>query len=49
MYRIFFEDSDARFKTREQSLEFLNVLSSQDPSIKYTTKLKKLTQAPQFP
>ena len=40
MFKRLFDDSHAKSKTGEQSLEFLNILNSQDPSMQYTTELK---------
>ena len=34
-FKRFVDDSHARFNTREQSLQFLDILNSQDPSIQY--------------
>ena len=35
-FKRFVDDSHARFNNREQSLQFLDILNSQDPSIQYT-------------
>ena len=35
-----FDDSHARFNNREQSLLFLDILNSQDPSIQYTIEFE---------
>ena len=35
-FKRFVGDSHARFNNREQSLQFLDILNSQDPSIQYT-------------
>ena len=34
-FKRFVDDSHARFNNREQSLQFLDILNSQDPSIQY--------------
>ena len=34
-FKRFVDDSHARFNNREQSLQFLDILDSQDPSIQY--------------
>ena len=39
-FKRFVDDSHVRFKTREQSLKFLDILNSQDPSIQYTTEFE---------
>ena len=36
MFKRFVGDSHARIKTREQSLQFLDILNSQDPLTQYT-------------
>ena len=36
----FFDDSHPRFNNREQSLQFLDILNSQDPSIQYTIEFE---------
>ena len=36
----FVDDSHARFNNREQSLQFLDILNSQDPSIQYTIEFE---------
>ena len=36
MFKRFVDDSHARIKTREQSLQFLDILNSQDPLTQYT-------------
>ena len=35
-FKRFVDDIHARFNNREQSLQFLDILNSQDPSIQYT-------------
>ena len=39
-FKRFVDDSYARFNNREQSLQFLDILNSQDPSIQYTTEFE---------
>ena len=39
-FKRFADDSHARFNTREQSSHFLNMLISQDPSIRYTIEFE---------
>ena len=39
-FKRFVADSHARFNNREQSLQFLDILNSQDPSIQYTTEFE---------
>ena len=39
-FKRFVDDSHARFNNREQSLQFLDILNSQDPSIQYTTEFE---------
>ena len=39
-FKRFVDDSHARFSNREQSLQFLDILSSQDPSIQYTIEFE---------
>ena len=39
-FKRFADDSHARFNTREQSSQFLNMLNSQDPSIRYTIEFE---------
>ena len=39
-FKRFFDDSHARFNNREQSLQFLDILNSQDPSIQYTIEFE---------
>ena len=39
-FKRFLDDSYAKSNNREQSLQFLDVLDSQDPSIQYTTELE---------
>ena len=39
-FRRFVDDSHARFNTKEQSLQFLDILNSQDPSIQYTIEFE---------
>ena len=39
-FKRFVGDSHARFNNREQSLQFLDILSSQDPSIRYTIEFE---------
>ena len=39
-FKRFVSDNHARFNNREQSLQFLDILNSQDPSIQYTIKFK---------
>ena len=42
-FKRFVDDSHARFNNREQSLQFLDILNSQDPSIQYTTEFENET------
>ena len=39
-FKRFFDDIHARFNKREQSLQFLDILNCQDPSIQYTTEFE---------
>ena len=39
-FKRFVDDSHARFNNREQSLQFLDILNSQDPSIQYTIEFE---------
>ena len=39
-FKIFADDSHARFNNREQSLQFLDILNSQDSSTQYTIELE---------
>ena len=39
-FKRFADDSHARFNNREQSLQFLDILNSQDPSIQYTIEFE---------
>ena len=39
-FERFVDDSHARFNNREQSLQFLDILNSQDPSIQYTIEFE---------
>ena len=39
-FKRFVDDSHARFNNREQLLQFLDILNSQDPSIQYTIKFE---------
>ena len=39
-FKRFVDDSHARFNNREQSLQFLDILNSQNPSIQYTTEFE---------
>ena len=39
-FKRFADDSHARFNNREQSLQFLAILNSQDPSIQHTTEFE---------
>ena len=39
-FKRFVDDSHARFNNREQSLQFLEILNSQDPSIQYTIEFE---------
>ena len=49
-FKRFVDDSNARFNNREQSLLFLDILNSQDPSIQYTIEFENENkQAAQFP
>ena len=40
MFKIFFDDSHARFKSREQQSQILDILSSEDPSMQYTIEFE---------
>ena len=44
----FVDDSHARFNNREQSLQFLDILNSKDPSIQYTMNSKIKTSSSAF-
>ena len=39
-FKSFADDSHARFNTREQSLQLLDILNSQNPSMKYTIEFE---------
>ena len=39
-FKRFADDSHARFDNREQSLQFLDILNSQDPSTQYTIEFE---------
>ena len=39
-FKRFVDDSHARFNNREQSLQFLDILNSQDPSVQYTIEFE---------
>ena len=39
-FKRFVDDGHARFSNREQSLQFLDILNSQDPSIQYTIEFE---------
>ena len=39
-FKRFVDDRHARFNNREQLLQFLDILASQDPSIQYTIEFK---------
>ena len=39
-FKRFVDDSHARLNNREQSLQFLDILNSQDPSIQYTIEFE---------
>ena len=39
-FNVFVDDSHARFNNREQSVQFLDILNSQDPSIQCTTEFE---------
>ena len=39
-FKRFVDDSHARFDNREQSLQFLDILNGQDPSIQYTIEFE---------
>ena len=39
-FKRFFDDSHTRFHNTEQSLQFLDILNSQDPSIQHTIELE---------
>ena len=39
-FKIFFDDSHARFNIREQSLQLLDILNSRDPSIQYMAEFE---------
>ena len=39
-FKRFVDDRYARFNNREQSLQFLDILNRQDPSIQYTTEFE---------
>ena len=39
-FKKFIDDSYARLNNREQSLQFLDILNSQDPSIQYTIEFE---------
>ena len=39
-FKRFVDDSHTRFNNREQSLQFLDILNSQDPSIQYMTEFE---------
>ena len=45
----FVGDSHARFSTREQSLQFLDILNSQDPSIQYMIEFENENKQLSFP
>ena len=47
-FKRFFDDSHARFTTREQSLQFLDILNSQDPSIQYTIEFENVNKQLSF-
>ena len=39
-FKRFVDDSHARFNNKKQSLQFLDILNSQDPSTQYTIELE---------
>ena len=48
-FRRFVDDSHARFNNREQSLQFLDILKSQDPSIQCTIEFENENKQLSFP
>ena len=47
-FKRFFDDSHARFNNREQALQFLDILNSQDSSIQYTIEFENVNKQLSF-